>query len=231
MGAADSRRSSWRGLAALWRPGRSAPNLAANTRRKASMTGSRGFARGSIVPRDGRWSRAWRKRGWCAFAARKGRQRAEREREGSVRRHRDRRRCRRADVRADRGTARPQSAAAGSSRQGRRQNPDLRRRALQFHQPALRPERFLSPAPSTIASIATPHDFIALGNAIASTYEKPLFHCSAPSLRCDRALRCRMRVGQSMFASSTALRIFARLNSVETVKGPSAASPWGDRRL
>ena len=63
---------------------------------------------------------------------------AARTRERGIRRHRDRRRRRRADVRAHRGPARRQGAAARSSRQGRREDPDLRRRALQLHQPALR---------------------------------------------------------------------------------------------
>ena len=55
--------------------------------------------------------------------------------DGRIRRHRRGRRRRRPDVRHPRRPARAARAAAGSRRQGRQEDPDLGRRALQFHQP------------------------------------------------------------------------------------------------
>ena len=68
-----------------------------------------------------------------------------------LRRHRRRRRRRRPDVRHPRRPARPAGAAAGSRRQGRQEDPDLGRRALQFHQPACAGPR-LSCRPTRISA-------------------------------------------------------------------------------
>ena len=55
--------------------------------------------------------------------------------DGNVRRHRAGRRSGRDDVRDERGAARPARTAARAWRAAGRQNSDLRRRTLQFHQP------------------------------------------------------------------------------------------------
>ena len=84
----------------------------------------------------------------------------------TVRCHRARRRRGRAVLRRHRRPARPARAAARPCGQGGREDPDLRRRALQLHQPRLRRRAsFLSDNPAFCRSALaryTPDDFIAL---------------------------------------------------------------------
>ena len=91
-----------------------------------------------------------------------------------------------ADVRHRGGQPRAARGGAGAQRADRAQDPDLRRRALQFHQPAHHGGEFLSRNPHFAKSALaryTPRDFIAL----VERHGIPYHEKTLGQLFCDRA--------------------------------------------